>query len=231
MSLAKKLTIEAGHQVLVLRAPQTVADVLELPPTAKLSTSGKGPFDVVLIFVSSAKGLADHAPKAIAAVKESGALWFAYPKKTSGIVSDLARDEGWQAVYSRGWRPVSQVALDATWSAVRMRPEDAVERKAPGEQPAPARGAPKKKSAATGSSSGTVKRPGADLVVPDELTDALKRDKGAQATWKSLAPSHRREYVSWITEAKRPETRSRRIAQAIEMLAQGIRDRNAKPRG
>ena len=37
----------------------------------------------------------------------------------------------------------------------------------------------------------------------------------------AFAPSHRREYVEWITEAKRPETRDKRIAQAIEMLTQG----------
>lgn len=227
MSLAKKLLIKPGQRVLLWRAPQLVADALGLPAGVQLATSNtaKGPFDVALIFVSSAKGLGDHAPKALSLLGPDGVLWFAYPKKTSGVVSDLSRDEGWQPLRSRGWGPVAQVALDATWSAVRFKPEAAIDRKgaAPPATPAP-------KSSKTSSSSGSIKRPTADLVVPDELSDGLRRDKAAGATWKSLSPSHRREYVSWITEAKRPETRSRRIAQALVMLAQGIRDRSAKPR-
>jgi len=237
MSLAKKLHIKAGQRVLLWRAPQLVADALELPAGVQLTTSNtaKGPFDVALIFVSSAKGLSDHAPRALALVDPAGVLWFAYPKKTSGVVSDLSRDEGWAPVRSRGWGPVAQVALDGTWSAVRFKPEEAIERQGAPPSDAPAKPAPAKpapaKPAKTPSSSGTVKRPSADLVVPDELSDGLRRDKAAGATWKSLSPSHKREYVSWITEAKRPDTRSRRIAQALEMLAQGIRDRNEKYRG
>ncbi len=227
MSLAKKLHIKTGQRVLLWRAPQLVADALELPAGVQLTTSNtaKGPFDVALIFVSSAKGLSDHAPRALALVDPAGVLWFAYPKKTSGVVSDLSRDEGWAPVRSRGWGPVAQVALDGTWSAVRFKPEEAIQRKGAPPPDAPA------KTAKTPSSSGTVKRPSADLVVPDELSDGLRRDKAAGATWKGLTPSHKREYVSWITEAKRPDTRSRRIAQALEMLAKGIRDRNEKYRG
>ncbi|MBN8610482.1 MAG: YdeI/OmpD-associated family protein [Deltaproteobacteria bacterium] len=226
MSLAKKLLIKPGHKVLVLRAPQIVADAIAPPAGVQLTTSNtaRGPFDVVLIFVSSGKGLGDHAPKALAALAPDGVLWFAYPKKTSGVSSDLSRDEGWQPLRSRGWGPVAQVALDATWSAVRFKPEESIERQVP----APTTKAPSTKTA---SSSGGVKRPSTDLVVPDELNDGLKKNKAANTTWKALSPSHKREYVSWITEAKKPETRSRRIAQALEMLAAGIRDRNAKYRG
>jgi hypothetical protein len=229
VSLAKKLTIKPGQDVLVLRAPQAAVDALALPSGVRLATTpprAGATFDVVLVFVSSAKGLADHAPKAIDAVREGGALWFAYPKRTSGVVSDLSRDEGWSALYARGWGPVSQVAVDATWSAVRMKPESAIERKTPGQRPTPMRSASKSPSSA-----GTTKRPAADLVVPDDLVDALKKDKAAHATWKGLAPSQKREYVGWITEAKRAETRARRIAQAVALLAEGVRDRNAKYRG
>jgi uncharacterized protein YdeI (YjbR/CyaY-like superfamily) len=140
------------------------------------------------------------------------------------VESDLSRDGAWQPLISRGWAPVAQVAIDATWSAVRFKPEAEVERKTPGQLPGAM------KMAKTASSSGALKRPAADLVVPDELTDGLKKDKAASATWKSLAPLHKREYVTWVAEAKKPETRARRIAQALGMLAQGIRDRNEKYR-
>jgi uncharacterized protein YdeI (YjbR/CyaY-like superfamily) len=59
-------------------------------------------------------------------------------------------------------------------------------------------------------------------VVPDDLAAALKKNKAAQKAFDSFtAPSHRREYVEWITSAKQEETRKRRIAQAVEMLAAG----------
>jgi uncharacterized protein YdeI (YjbR/CyaY-like superfamily) len=54
-----------------------------------------------------------------------------------------------------------------------------------------------------------------------EFAQALRRDKAASATFKAFSPSQQREYVEWIAEAKRVETRDRRIAQAIEWLAEG----------
>jgi len=57
--------------------------------------------------------------------------------------------------------------------------------------------------------------------VPPDLAAALKKDPKATATFEEFSPSHKREYVEWITEAKQTETRQRRVAQAIEWIAQG----------
>lgn len=57
--------------------------------------------------------------------------------------------------------------------------------------------------------------------VPTDLAAALKRSKGAAKHWDAFPPSHRREYIDWITEARRDETRQRRLAQAIEWIAEG----------
>ena len=62
---------------------------------------------------------------------------------------------------------------------------------------------------------------------PHDLADALGKDAKARATFDGLPPSHRRDYVHWIVEAKRDETRRRRVAQAIERLAEG-KSRNWK---
>ena len=58
-------------------------------------------------------------------------------------------------------------------------------------------------------------------VAPDDLAAALKRNRQARVTFDGFPPSQQREYVEWITEAKRPETRQRRLAQALEWLAEG----------
>ena len=55
--------------------------------------------------------------------------------------------------------------------------------------------------------------------VPAELAQALAAAPKAQAVFDRLPPSHRREYIGYILEAKRPETRARRVAQTVERLA------------
>lgn len=57
--------------------------------------------------------------------------------------------------------------------------------------------------------------------VPPELAAALKSSEPARAAFEAFRPSHRREYIVWIADAKRPETRARRAAQAIEWIAKG----------
>lgn len=56
---------------------------------------------------------------------------------------------------------------------------------------------------------------------PTALSAALARNAKARTTWQEFSPGHRRAYVEWIAEAKRPETRARRIATSIEWLAAG----------
>jgi uncharacterized protein YdeI (YjbR/CyaY-like superfamily) len=60
-----------------------------------------------------------------------------------------------------------------------------------------------------------------ELVVPDDLIAALKKNKKAQATFDGFSPSNKREYVEWITDAKTDETRERRLKQSIEWMAEG----------
>lgn len=63
--------------------------------------------------------------------------------------------------------------------------------------------------------------PKPELPVPPALAAALDSAPAARAAFDSFAPSHRREYVEWIANAKREETRAKRIAQAVEWLAEG----------
>ncbi|HEX6852972.1 MAG TPA: YdeI/OmpD-associated family protein [Candidatus Polarisedimenticolaceae bacterium] len=65
------------------------------------------------------------------------------------------------------------------------------------------------------------------VVVPPDLTAALAKDAKARATFEGFSPSHRREYIEWITEAKRDETRRRRLETTLAWLAEG-RHRNWK---
>ena len=60
-------------------------------------------------------------------------------------------------------------------------------------------------------------------VLPDDLAAALARNPAARKTFDNFPPSQQREYIDWIAEAKRSETRERRLGDAVDWLAKGLR--------
>lgn len=67
----------------------------------------------------------------------------------------------------------------------------------------------------------------ADIEMPDDFAKALKKVPAAKRAFDAFPPSHKREYLEWIVDAKREETRQKRLAQAVEWIAEG-RSRNWK---
>ena len=59
------------------------------------------------------------------------------------------------------------------------------------------------------------------LAMPDDFTAALKKNAKARNAFENFSPSHRREYIEWITEAKREETRKERLGKSIRWLTEG----------
>ena len=68
-----------------------------------------------------------------------------------------------------------------------------------------------------------LKHPKPPVEAPDDLMAALDKNPAARATFDGFPASCRRDYVDWVTEAKRPETRAKRLAQAVEWMAEGKR--------
>jgi Bacteriocin-protection, YdeI or OmpD-Associated/Domain of unknown function (DUF1905) len=64
-----------------------------------------------------------------------------------------------------------------------------------------------------------------EVETPVDLAEALTADEAARATYESLAFTHRKEWVRWVEEAKKPETRAARIARTVESLHEGKRTR------
>ena len=62
-----------------------------------------------------------------------------------------------------------------------------------------------------------------ELQTPPELEEALKKNKVARENFETFAPSLRREYIQWIADAKRDETRSQRVTQTVDWLVEGNR--------
>lgn len=68
-----------------------------------------------------------------------------------------------------------------------------------------------------------------DLVVPEDLAAALDALPGARRSWDAFPPSARRQSLYWIAEAKRPETRSRRVEETARLAAKGERIDQRRP--
>ncbi|SFG40693.1 Uncharacterized conserved protein YdeI, YjbR/CyaY-like superfamily, DUF1801 family [Novosphingobium sp. CF614] len=68
---------------------------------------------------------------------------------------------------------------------------------------------------------GAVREPKPPIPMPDDFAVALADAPAAQAAFDRFSPSHRREYLEWITEARTPATRGKRMAQAIEWIGEG----------
>ncbi len=84
--------------------------------------------DVILAFVLRQAALRAALAEALPHYVRGRALWFAYPKKSGAIRTDLTRDVGWEPVQDAGLLPVSQISIDADWTALRLRYRDEIAR-------------------------------------------------------------------------------------------------------
>jgi hypothetical protein len=122
-ALARKLGIKPGMRALVVGAPPVYLKLLApLPEGVVITSTARGTHPFVQFFATSLSDLGKSAPSLLNHVARGALLWIAFPKKTSGIESDLSRDVIAQAMRRTGWRPVSIVAINEVWSALRFRP-------------------------------------------------------------------------------------------------------------
>ena len=89
--LAKKLGIKEGHRLAVLGAPKAFA-IPDLPAGVDARTSARGVSDVILSFHTDRADLAKRLPTLMRALDVDGGLWISWPKKASGVPSDITED-------------------------------------------------------------------------------------------------------------------------------------------
>jgi hypothetical protein len=116
--LADKLGIREGSAVAILSAPSEF--FLELPPDVRVRRQARGAADVVLAFFVQQKKLDQRLPQLGAMVFPSGGLWVAWPKKSSGVATDLTDYVVRSLVLPRGLVDNKVCAINETWSALRF---------------------------------------------------------------------------------------------------------------
>jgi hypothetical protein len=120
--LPRKLGIKEGHRVAVLRAPDGFTDTLgQLPERVSLSDGRlRAPHDVIVAFFSDRRTLERRLASLIAAMHPSGGLWIAWPKRTSGVASDITEEVVRRLGVEAGLVDNKVCAIDETWSGLRL---------------------------------------------------------------------------------------------------------------
>lgn len=121
--LPQKLGIKPGHRIAVLNAPVGFPAALgDLPSDVTLATSlaGKAPFDVIVLFCKASKALGAGFSRAAARLDSAGGLWVAWPKKSSGMPSDLTENTIRDLGLGAGLVDNKVCAIDETWSGLRF---------------------------------------------------------------------------------------------------------------
>jgi hypothetical protein len=118
--LARKLGITSGAVVAVVAAPDGFVDSLDLPVDVELRSAARGRIDVVLFFVTRRGELARRFPAFKRALEPDGGLWIAWPKKSSGVATDLTFEPVQAVGLANGLVDNKVAAIDDTWSGLRF---------------------------------------------------------------------------------------------------------------
>jgi len=181
------------------------------PAGVTVATSLARGLDLVLLFAVSQRDLNARWPKALAAVQPDGALWVASPKRSSGVATDLGMGQ-WAATRGSGWNPVSMIAIDETWSATRFKHAPGLDR---------ARDQRQRETINDADGLVVVDRATRIVTAPADLQQLLARNAKARAAFDALSFTNRKEYVVWILDAKKPETRAARLTKTVALLSKG----------
>lgn len=121
--LPKKLGIKAGHKVATLGAPGDFAETLgALPSGAAIETgyTSKALVDVIVAFVTSRAQLKREIATARKHMRPEAGFWIAWPKKASGVVTDVTEDVVREIALPTGLVDNKVCAIDEIWSGLRL---------------------------------------------------------------------------------------------------------------
>jgi hypothetical protein len=119
--LPRKLGLRDGHRVALLDAPDAVVDLIEPRPAAlRIRRDLRGRVDIVLHFVTERRALERRIGATSRAVFPDGGLWVAWPKRSSGVATDVTEDVVREVALPLGLVDNKVCAIDTTWSGLRL---------------------------------------------------------------------------------------------------------------
>jgi hypothetical protein len=122
----KKLRTTFSEKTLIVNAPDEYLQMIAGLQFETASNAKKNHFDYIQLFATSKVELLELLNEHLDSGKFDCLFWICYPKGGGNIKSDLNRNVVWKIAEVKNIRPVTNVAIDETWSALRMRPVDVV---------------------------------------------------------------------------------------------------------
>jgi hypothetical protein len=119
-SVVQKLHLKPGQKLFMASPPAGLLVGLEDQAPGVL-TEDLRTASVVLVFVTDRTDLERSVPSMVRSMDKDAALWVAYPKTSSGVVTDLNRDNIWAWARANGLDAVANFSIDDTWSALRLK--------------------------------------------------------------------------------------------------------------
>ena len=119
--LLQKLGIKPGHRICTVNAPVDLAQLLApLPDGAGFVGSTAKDVDVVIAFESSRANFQKHLPKLANRIKSDGMIWIGWPKKASGVETDLSENQVRDFALTLGLVDIKVCAIDEIWSGLKL---------------------------------------------------------------------------------------------------------------
>jgi len=132
--LAKKLGIKEGSRIALVNAPKDFQSELgEMPDDVQFIQRPTKSLDIILLFVLTERALARDFAKLAAKLTANGMIWIAWPKKSSGVATDLSFERVQRIGLDAGLVDVKICAIDDTWSGLkfvyRLKDRSAIDRR------------------------------------------------------------------------------------------------------
>ena len=119
--LAKKIGITEGSRIALVNAPKDFQfEPKELPDNVEFVKPSAKSLDIILFFVTTEQALAKEFSKLAARLTANGMIWIAWPKKSSGVATDLSFDRAQRIGLDAGLVDVKICAVDDTWSGLKF---------------------------------------------------------------------------------------------------------------
>lgn len=119
--LPKKLGIKGGSRIALINAPKDFARELgDLPQNAEIVMRATKPLDIVLLFVLTERALLRDFHKLAKKLASNGMIWVAWPKKSSGVATDLSFERVQRIGLEAGLVDVKICAIDDVWSGLKF---------------------------------------------------------------------------------------------------------------
>ena len=120
-SLVDKLGIKPGSRIAVLNAPRGYRTTLgKLPAGVTVASAARGVFPFIHFFVVRRDLLQNRLPALLTALEPAGALWISWPKKASGVTTDITEDVVRAIALPTGLVDVKVAAIDDVWSGLKL---------------------------------------------------------------------------------------------------------------